>query len=198
MRLSHSTLVICGLALNASVFAADDPDDVAFFESEIRPVVAEHCYECHSVETGKSKGGLLLDSREAIRAGGDDGPAVVPGDPSKSLLLSAIKHSDPDLEMPPKKAKLSDAIIADMETWIKKGAGDPRESGSKTANPPSVDVESGRKFWSYRKPVEPNRPETKKPEWAVRDLDYFVLEKLEDRGMSPSPDAEPARSEERR
>jgi mono/diheme cytochrome c family protein len=172
-------------------FAADDAPSVAFFESKIRPVLADHCYECHSVETGKSKGGLLLDTRQGIRTGGDTGPAVVPGDPSKSLLLAAMKHSDPDLEMPPKKAKLSDSIIADVETWIKSGAVDPREDGGKTKSYPPVDIESGRKFWSYQKPEEPNRPATKQPGWATRELDHFVLSKLEKRGMTPSPDAEP-------
>jgi hypothetical protein len=151
----------------------------------------EHCYECHSVEKNKSKGGLQVDWRDSIRAGGDTGPAVVPGDPSKSLLLTAIKHNDPDLEMPPKKAKLPESVIADFEAWIKGGAVDPRESPGKTAARPPIDIESGRKFWSYQKPVAPERPLTKQPDWATRDLDHFVLEKLEDRRIAPSPDAEP-------
>jgi hypothetical protein len=127
-------------------------EDTAFFESKIRPVLVEHCYECHSAESGKSKGGLMLDTKAAIRAGGDTGPAVVPGDVAKSLLLTAIKHSDPDLEMPPKEPQLPKAVIADMEAWIKAGAADPRESAVKAAERPPVDVESGRKFWSYQKP----------------------------------------------
>jgi mono/diheme cytochrome c family protein len=190
MRGVFSPIIICSLVLGGEALAADDAASVAFFESRIRPILADYCYECHSVETGKSKGGLLLDSREAIRAGGDSGPAIVPGDPAKSLLLTAIKHSDPDLEMPPKKAKLSAAIIADIEAWVKSGAVDPRERAGKTADRPPVDIESGRKFWSYRKPVEPKRPVTKKSAWAVRELDHFILEKLEDRGMTPSPDAD--------
>ena len=99
-----------GTVLAADPPAADDPKALAFFESKIRPVLVEHCYQCHSAEAGKSAGGLQLDSRKAIRAGGDRGPAVVPGDPKASLLLTAVSHADPDLKMPPKKARLPDAV----------------------------------------------------------------------------------------
>lgn len=178
------------LTLSLPALGADNLADTTFFETKIRPVLAEHCYECHSRETGKSKGGLLLDTRQGIREGGDSGPAVVPGDPSKSLLLTAIKHSDPDLEMPPKKPKLTEAVITDIEAWIKNGAVDPRESSSKAANRAPVDIESGRRFWSYQKPEPPKRPVTQRPEWATRELDRFVLAKLEKHGLAPSPDAE--------
>jgi hypothetical protein len=180
----------------AAVPAGNAADDAAaktaFFEAKVRPVLAEHCYECHSVETGKSKGGLQLDTKEGIRTGGDTGPAVVPGDAAKSLLLAAIKHSDPDLEMPPKKAKLPDSVIADLEVWIKAGAVDPREGAAKSVSRPPVDLESGRKFWSYRKPVEPKLPVAMNSSWSVRELDRFILAQLEGRQLTPSPDAEPA------
>ncbi len=81
--------------------------DHEFFESKIRPVLAEKCYECHSAEAGKSKGGLLLDTREGIRQGGDTGPAVVPGDPEKSLLIHAIRWHDPDTAMPSSTSSVS-------------------------------------------------------------------------------------------
>src|SRR4051812_35647211 len=106
--------------------AADDAKAVAFFEAKIRPVLAEHCYKCHSAKTGKSEGNLFLDSRTSIRAGGDRGPAIVPGNPDKSVLLTAISHTDPDLQMPPRKPRLPEAVIADFKTWIKAGAADPR------------------------------------------------------------------------
>src|SRR4030095_15388979 len=191
MSASRSSCLVFCVALNSAAIAAEDAASVEFFESKIRPVLAKYCYECHSIETGKSKGGLMLDTREGIRAGGDTGPAVVPGNPAKSLLLTAIKRSDPDLEMRPKKAKQGKAFIADMEVWIKAGAVDPRETVPKTASRPPVDVESGRKFWSYQKPGEPKLPSTKDSAWATRDLDHFVLAKLEERGMTPTPDAEP-------
>ena len=166
-------------------------EDAAFFESRIRPVLVEHCYECHSAETGRSKGGLMLDTRDAIRAGGDTGPAVVPGDPAKSLLLTAMKHADPDLQMPPKKPRLPERVIADVEAWIRRGAADPR-TGATVANSaaqPPVSIGEGRKFWSYQRPVAHMIPTTKHAGWARRDLDAFVLAKLEEGNLTPSPDA---------
>ncbi len=168
-------------ALLATVHASGDDGD-SFFESKIRPVLVEHCYECHSAESGKSKGGLMLDTKAAIRAGGDTGPAVVPGDAAKSLLLTAIKHSDPDLEMPPKEPKLPDAVIADFEAWIKSGADDPRESATKVAERAPVDVKSGREFWSYKQPVMPKQ--------ASGGIDSFIREKLAEAGLKPAPRAE--------
>lgn len=159
---------------------ASSEDGIAFFETKVRPVLVKHCYECHSAEAGKSKGGLMLDTRLAIRTGGDTGPAVVPGDPANSLLLTAIKHSDPDLDMPPKKPKLTDAVIADIEAWIKMGAPDLRESSPKTTARAPVDLDSGRTFWSYTKPVA-------KPGM----IDDFVRAKLKEHALTPTPEAEP-------
>ena len=95
---------------------------VDFFENRIRPVLVENCYECHSATAKKLKSGLRVDSREALLKGGDTGPAVVPGDPTKSRLLRAVRHEEPDLTMPPKTPKLPDAVIADLATWVKQGA----------------------------------------------------------------------------
>ncbi len=188
---SRVVSLTCVLGLSMRALAAGDAGGVEFFEAKIRPVLAKHCYECHSTESGKSKGGLRLDTRDGIRMGGDTGAAVVPGDAAKSLLLAAIKHTDADLAMPPKKAKLPDAIIADVEAWIKSGAIDPREGPSTTASRPPVDLESGRKFWSYQKPVRPPLPATRKSDWALRELDHFIAVKLEEIALAPSPDAAP-------
>lgn len=170
---------------------ADDAKAVAFFEARIRPVLAEHCFECHSVESGKAKGGLRLDDREAILRGGDTGPALVAGEPGESLLLAAIRHSDPDLEMPPRKDKLADRILADFETWIAAGAVDPRETISGKGGLTGDDFESRKGHWSFRAPVAPKIPETKRKDWAVSDLDRFVLATLEENALEPSPDADP-------
>ena len=169
-------LIACSLLLSANAAA----QEFAFFEAKIRPVLVKHCYECHSVESGKSKGGLMLDTRQGIRGGGETGPAVVPGDAAKSLLLSAIKHSDPDLEMPPKKPKLDAPVIADFETWIKAGAVDPRESTAKFTERPPVDIAAGRKFWSYQRPVK-----------VAGTVDSFIEAKLKENKLTPSPEAEP-------
>ena len=169
-------LIACSLLLSANATA----QEFAFFEAKIRPVLVKHCYEWHSVESGKSKGGLMLDTRQGIRGGGETGPAVVPGDAAKSLLLSAIKHSDPDLEMPPKKPKLDAPVIADFETWIKAGAVDPRESTAKFKERPPVDIAAGRKFWSYQRPVK-----------VAGTVDSFIEAKLKENKLTPSPEAEP-------
>ncbi len=191
MKQAKHALLASALVVVVSGAAPAQEGGAAFFEAKIRPVLVEHCYECHSAEAGKSKGGLLLDTREGIRVGGETGPAVVPGDPAKSLLLLAMKHADPDLEMPPKKPKLGDRVIADVEAWIRQGAPDPREVAAKTSAMPPVTVDAGRKFWSYQKPVAAPVPATKQGDWATRELDHFILAKLEAEGMQPSPDAEP-------
>src|SRR6478735_2883871 len=106
-----------------------------FFESKIRPVLATECYKCHGAE--KSKGGLRLDSRDAILQGGDNGPTLVPGDPAKSLLIQSIAHTheDESLHMPKDGAKLDDATIEQFRQWIRMGAPDPRDKPEPVLSP---------------------------------------------------------------
>ena len=103
-------------------------DGTAFFESNIRPLLVERCYECHSVEAKKVKGGLLLDSRTGWAKGGENGPAIVPGKPAESLLIEAVLYADSDLQMPPKR-KLEPEQVAALQEWIRMGAPDPRVDG---------------------------------------------------------------------
>src|SRR5262245_37253078 len=119
-------------------------EDVDLFERKIRPVLHASCIPCHGPD--KTKAGLRLDSRAALLHGGDSGAAIKIGDPEYSLLLKAIRHADPDLAMPPKKAgrKLSDDQIRDFETWIRKGAVYPG-----AAEPPPV------KHWAFQPVVDP-------------------------------------------
>lgn len=187
---------LIGLMLQGSVSAehnstSGEAPARAFFESKIRPVLVEQCYRCHSAATGKAEGGLQLDSRELIRKGGDRGPAVVPGDPAASVLLTAIAHTDADLKMPPKKERLPDSVINDFRSWIASGAVDPRDKTASSVLPP-VSLEAGRQFWSFQKPVSHTPPETSHAAWARRDLDHFILAKLDAAGLTPSPDADPA------
>lgn len=186
--------VIVLLLLSVALLSdAAENADHAFFESKIRPVLVEHCYECHSNEAGKAKGGLLVDSRNGLRVGGDNGPAVVPKNADRSLLLLAISHADPDLEMPPQEKKLSAGIINDFRRWIESGAPDPREPATTPPKvQPPVTLADGRKFWAFQKPRVHALPKTKKPGWAKRDLDHFVLQKLEQHELSPATDADPA------
>ncbi|MBL9151827.1 MAG: PSD1 domain-containing protein [Verrucomicrobiales bacterium] len=133
------------------VTGAARAEDAAFFESKIRPILVEHCYECHSADQ-KQKGGLLLDTKEGTLKGGDTGPAIVPGDPAKSLLIEAVK-GEGDLEMPPKK-KLTAAQIADLEAWVKAGAPDPR-SGPRMLTKIEQHFEDAKKHWSFQPVVDP-------------------------------------------
>jgi len=167
-----------------------DPQSIALFEAKIRPVLATHCYRCHSAQAGKAESGLQLDTREGIRAGGDRGAAVVAGKPEASLLLAAISHTDPDLKMPPKHDRLPAAVLADFRRWIRDGAADPRTGSARTAS--GIDFDAARRFWAYRKPVEPALPGVADAAWARQDIDRFILAKLEAAGLSPSPDAKPS------
>ncbi len=147
----------------------------------------EHCYKCHSASSEKVKGGLLLDTREGIRKGGESGHAVVPGNLKESLLISALKHDD--FEMPPKKV-LPAAVIADFEKWIQSGATDPRRATRPVAKADSIDIEAGRKHWAYQALKAPAIPEVKNAAWPASDIDRFILARLESAGLQPGADAE--------
>src|SRR5438128_8360132 len=106
--------------------APASPDGVEFFEKEVRPLLSEHCFQCHSAAAPKGiKGGLSLDNREALLRGGDNGPAVVPGSADGSRLIRAVRWKDDKLQMPPKKA-LTTEQVAVLEQWVAMGAPDPR------------------------------------------------------------------------
>ncbi|MEQ1853073.1 MAG: c-type cytochrome domain-containing protein, partial [Chthoniobacteraceae bacterium] len=124
MRFPFAFLV---LSLAARAIGADGD---AFFREKVRPILADQCFKCHSHEANKIKGGLVLDSRDGLLAGGDSGPSAVPGDPEKSLLIKAVRYEDEDLRMPPNKGdgkKLPDASIAILAEWIQMGAPWPEE-----------------------------------------------------------------------
>jgi hypothetical protein len=111
-------LITATLGLAAALHAAED--DTAFFEAKVLPVLQKRCFECHSHDS-KIKGGLALDSRSGWEQGGDNGPALVPGNLEKSLLIKAVRYRDENFEMPP-KAKLPAEEIAILEAWVKQGA----------------------------------------------------------------------------
>ena len=172
----------------AALSAADiPPEHVEFFENKIRPLLAEHCYKCHSAESGRSKAGLQLDTRDALRLGGDTGPAIVPGDPAKSLLIQAVHYGNADLQMPPadEGGKLSAEQIAVLEQWVKLGAPDPRTGGK--AHP--MDMAVARKHWAFQPVAKPALPAVKNTAWVRTPVDRFVLAKLEAKNLKP---AEPA------
>ena len=172
--------------------AAPSADGVAFFEKNIRPVLADKCYKCHSAGAEKIKGGLTLDTREGIRAGGDGGPAVVPGDPAKSLLLEAIRYATDDLQMPPEKegGKLPDSVIANFEQWIKLGAPDPRDGNATAAAARAVALEKGHEFWAFQPVKKQPAPTVNNTAWPRSDIDRHLLAAMESRGVKPVGDAD--------
>ena len=142
------SLTLAALGSNAQgIRKVYTPEQLEFFEKNIRPVLVEHCYECHSEEKGKNKGELTLDTRDGIRAGGDRGPAVVPGKPDDSILINAIRQVG-QLRMPPdsRGGILPDDVIANFEQWVKDGAADPRDSAkivsAQAAKPEKVGLPS--------------------------------------------------------
>jgi len=176
-------------ALSPMRVAADPAESIAFFERKIRPVLVDKCYSCHAADAKKIKGGLLLDTRAGMRTGGDTGPAVVPGDEAKSLLLAAIRYADRDLEMPPKE-KLPAAVIEDFAQWIKMGAPDPRD-GKAVAKTEGIDLKEGRKHWAFQPIASPAVPRVKDASWPRTDIDRFVLAALEQKGLKPVANAAP-------
>lgn len=188
--MGRASILFVYLAMATSVFA-DDAAKLDHFEKKIRPVLVAHCYECHSaaaVKSGKLKGGLLLDTRAGLLAGGESGPAILPGKPGESALLAALRFEA--LEMPP-DGKLSDSIIADFEQWIADGALDPR-AGEAIATKKEINFDEARKHWSFRPLVKPALPTVKNNAWAKDDLDRFILAKLEAAQLAPAPDADDA------
>ena len=192
MRAIHRTLTLA-LAATLCGVANLSAQDTAFFESRIRPALVKYCHECHSAESGKSKGGLRVDSREALLKGGESGSAVVARSLEKSLLFQAITSTDKDAQMPP-KGKLPDSVITDFRRWIEMGAPDPRGTQSVVAAPVKtvIDVEKGRAFWSYQPLTKPKPPVGSGAGWARTDIDRFVQSGLDAKRLAPVRDADAA------
>ncbi len=181
-------LALLGLCQRATPQTAPSGQSgVDFFESRIRPVLVEECYECHSAKAKKVKGGLRLDSREDILKGGDTGPGLVSGDPDASLLIKAVRHADKDLAMPRGKdgpKKLPDQVIADLVRWVQMGAPYP---GAAASNPASISPKTA--HWSFQPVRNPPVPAVKRSSWPKTSVDAFILSKLEADGFQPAPPA---------
>lgn len=167
-------------------------EQIAFFEKKIRPVLAEKCYKCHAENAEKIKGGLVLDTREGIRRGGDTGPGIVPGDLARSLVIESLRYTNKDLQMPPDKngGRLPDSVIADFEQWVSMGAPDPRE-GRAAVVKSEWDTEKARGHWSFQPVKKPAIPAVKDAAWPKTDVDRFILAGLECKGLKPVGDASP-------
>ncbi len=172
--------------------AANDTEDTEFFEKRIRPILVEKCYACHGVRLKNPMGGLRLDSNDAIMKGGDSGPAVLPGNPEKSLLIKAISYNDLQLKMPP-SGKLSEEEIDAFVTWVKLGEPEARSadpSPAPNAERSGIDLEQGRRFWCFQPLKNFPLPSARQKDWPRSPVDNFILARLEEKGIAPAPPAD--------
>jgi cytochrome c553 len=200
MRIANQSFlsaISIALALGfCSIARAQTPSnaDTEFFEKKIRPVLVDQCYKCHSASAKKLKAGLLLDSQDGMLKGGETGPAITPGKPNQSLLIKAIRWTDKDLQMPAKE-QLSKDVIADFERWVATGAVWP-EQGSKVASAAAgvnyaANYDHLRKeLWSWQPVTDPPAPDVTNAKWSRDDIDRFILARLEEKGLEPSPHAD--------
>src|SRR5829696_5910738 len=186
----------CGLLVAAASMRISAQDakavvpsaqQVEFFEANIRPVLIDICGECH---TDDQDGDLRTDSRESLLKGGETGPALVPGDPEKSLIIHALRRDEGFPRMPKSKPKLPDATIAAFAEWVKQGAPWPAASKAeaqapnKTAAPAAITAEQ-RAWWAFTPLAHPAPPPVNNAEWVRTDIDSFVLARLEREGLQP-------------
>jgi hypothetical protein len=172
------------LLFAAIASGADSRED--FFESRIRPLLSSNCYACH---TDAKLGGLRLDSRESVLSGGASGPAIVPGEPGRSLLLEAVSHRHKRLKMPP-SGKLKIEQIADLSRWIADGAVWPKAAAVGVHPERGFRQDQGA-FWAFQPLRASSQPATRNPRWTKGPIDSYVLAALEKRGMAPSAQAAP-------
>jgi len=179
--------VVCAASLLCAAMSARsaETDGNAWFESKIRPLLVERCFECHSEK--KHKGGLRLDSKAAWQKGGETGPAVVPGHPESSLLMKAVGWTDKELQMPPKKQLAADEIAL-LEQWIKMGAPDPRDGALVVAK--GVDMVAGRKHWAFQPVSNPEPPFLENESGQPTELDRFILARMRKEKVSPNAQAD--------
>src|SRR5580692_2042326 len=183
--LRHSSFVIRHFAAAAMLLASWDalaadptPQQLQFFENRVRPVLSKNCYKCHSQDSEKVKGRLMLDTKDSLLRGGQSGAAIVPGNPESSLLIKAIRYQDSDLQMPPKK-QLEDSDIAALVAWVKMGAPDPRTAGAVAKSW----SDAGLKHWAWQRLKKPPVPEeVSDPTWPKTPVDNFILAKLDEKG----------------
>src|SRR5690348_2842554 len=166
------------------------PEGIAFFEKNIRPLLAANCYGCHSAKLDKPMAGLLLDSRAGMLRGGKSGvAAIVPGKPDDSLLIAAVRGVNHDLRMPPGKT-LEPAEIDALVAWIKMGAPDPRTEATPAAPPTqSYDWEKAKQHWAFRPVRDPEPPKVSAAEWNRSPIDAFVKAKLDEHKLAAQPRA---------
>ena len=194
-----ATLTACRMLQAAVALPADNPSSAhegnELFEKKVRPLLEEHCLECHSAFK-KVKGGLRLDFESGWKTGGDSGPALVPGDNEASLLIKAVRYRDPDFQMPPRK-KLAARELEVLEEWVRLGAPDPRreDPAAQTAQAQksrALPLEAAATHWAYRPIAIQTEPSVRDTRWAESSIDRFLLNAMESASIEPVPDADAA------
>ena len=179
---------MCGpLAAGEPGVADQTPEQVEFFETKIRPVLVEHCLECHGPDADAPGGNLRLDLRAGWEAGGDSGPALAPREGEPGVLMRALRYETS--EMPP-DGKLPDHVVADFAAWIAAGAADPR--GGTLAHPAPAYAPAEADGWAFTPPADPPVPAVARADWPRTPADRFVLAKIEAASLTPAADAAPA------
>ena len=193
-RLAIALGMICslvpGLCDGEEPAGADRQAATEFFEKKIRPLLVQHCDECHSTDKADESGHLALDNRAALLAGGTRGPIVIGGKPDESLLIKAVRYLDPKLQMPP-DGKLAEADVELLSKWVRDGAFIP-DYGKDVANKKnkSIDWDVARQFWSFRSLVRPVVPAVDAGLSIHNPIDAFVARSLKEAKLSSSPQAD--------
>jgi hypothetical protein len=171
--------------------AADDGAGIKFFEEKVRPLLVEHCYECHSAEAKELRGNLRLDNQAGWQKGGDIGPSIAPGKPKESLLIRAVGYADEELQMPP-KGKLAQADIDILTRWVEIGAPDPRKEESARPAGRVIDIAEGRKYWAFQPLASVAPPAVKDYSlgWPRTPIDQFIFARLAEKNLTPSAPAD--------
>ncbi len=193
-EIASAILVILSAELVSGLHAAQEDvrraEEISFFETRIRPVLENSCKSCHGPKVAESD--LRLDSLAALKQGGAVyGPAVVPGKPEESPLLLAITYQDPDLKMPPKPGPLNDQVVSDFRQWIQRGAIWP-ESDASGQTVKRFDLAERKSLipWLWKTPVRPQIPAVHASDWSANEIDRFVLQKLEEKGLKPASETD--------
>ncbi|HVS63328.1 MAG TPA: PSD1 and planctomycete cytochrome C domain-containing protein [Thermoanaerobaculia bacterium] len=193
-RATCAVALAFGLAFALQPASAAGSDDHELFETRIRPLLQQRCFKCHGEDT---LGGLTLSSRAALLAGGASGPAIVPGDPDRSLLIQAVRHELPKLEMPMTGGRLTAQQVGDLEEWVRRGAPWPGQDapgedapGSLTEAPSSLVSDEHRAFWSFQRLSSPEPPVIEGSDASLSAIDHFLGQRLEAEGLEPLPPAD--------
>jgi hypothetical protein len=165
---------------------APDAKGVALFDKQIKPALVKHCFKCHSKDSKEIGGGLELDSPAGLRRGGDSGPILIAHDAGESSVMRMLRHEEDVSAMPPKH-KLDAKLVTAFAEWIRLGAPDSRATAGMTAK--EKRLAAAQQHWSFQSPVAVENPPVEQSAWPRSRIDYFVLARLEAKGLKPVADA---------